>query len=143
MVIFSFYKLKRENIPQKGGFLINYYICLFIFFIGASLVSLEFYIIKKSLIIYLCTLVQIISLIFISISNNQPNNLKFISYIGSNLSDKIYIYHIAIGEISNLINIRLSLINKNVYKNIKFIIIILSTLFFCSFIENIKMKIKK
>ena len=78
-----------------------------IFIIGTILSCIEYYLVKKSLIIYICTFIQLYSLISFSISNNKINTNLIISYIGRELSLKKYIYHIAIKKIVDLILLKL------------------------------------
>ena len=80
----------------------------FIFIIGTFLSCIEYYFINKSLIIYISTFIQIFSLIGFSISNDQiKRKFLLLSYIGRELSPKIYIYHIAIKKLVYLILLRL------------------------------------
>ena len=119
----------------------TYYIILFIF--GSILSSIEYYIIQKGLITYLGTFFQVISLICFCTSSKQRKKDKFkFIYIGRKLSDKVYIYHIAIKKIIILINMRLHLINKITLKWTLFLILTTVTLLFCLFIEIISDKLK-
>ena len=97
--------IRINNITTKLS-LQNYF---YIFIIGTILSCIEYYLVKKSLIIYICTFIQLYPLIGFSISNYKINNNFIISYIGRELSLKIYIYHIAIKKIVDLIFLKLKL----------------------------------
>lgn len=105
----------------------------FIFIIGTILSCIEYYFIQKSLITYISTFIQIFPLIGFSLSNNQFNNNIMLSYIGRELSLKIYIYHIAIKKVVDLIILRLKL--KFLFY-FEFLIVLLLTLILSLFLRK-------
>lgn len=105
-----------------------------IFIIGTILSCIEYYLVKKSLIIYICTFIQLYSLIGFSISNNKINTNLIISYIGRELSLKIYIYHIAIKKIVDLILLKLK---SKFLVTFEFFFVSLLTIILSLFLNNI------
>ena len=105
-----------------------------IFIIGTILSCIEYYLIKKSLIIYICTFIQLYSLISFSISNNKINTNLIISYIGRELSLKKYIYHIAIKKIVDLILLKLK---SKFLVTFEFFFVSLLTIILSLFLNNI------
>lgn len=121
--------LRINNIKLNISFP-KYYV---IFIIGTILSCIEYYFIQKSLISYICTFIQIFPLIGFSISNNQINNNVIFSYIGRELSLKIYIYHIAIKKIVDLIILRLKL---KLLVSFEFLFVLLLTLILSIFLNK-------
>lgn len=112
---------------------------LFIFIIGSICSCIEYSFINKSLNAYISTLIQLFSLIGLSTSDYKINNI-FLIYIGKHLSLKIYIYHIAIKKIVDLIFLRLKL--NNCY-SFQFLIILPLCLLICFMLKIIESKLKK
>ena len=119
----------------KATLTVKKYITIFI--IGTILSCIEYSFIKIKLNSYICTFIQLFSLIGLSLSNYQIKNKLFI-YIGRNLSPKIYIYHIAIIKIVNMIIFRLKL--KNL-ASFQYLIVLILSLLICSFFEKMSKKI--
>ena len=112
---------------------------IFIFIIGLILSCIEYNIVKKSLNTYISTFIQIFSLIGFSLSNKEIKNI-IVSYIGRQLSLKIYIYHIAIIKIVDLIIIRLKLYYLRSFQSL---IVLILTLVLCIFLETISQILSK
>ena len=132
-----FIKLKKIDLKVKT---IN---CIFIFIFGSLMSCIERYLTRKALIFYIGTYLQLSSLIFISLSNNiiKEKGMNFLLYIGQNLSDKIYIYHISIGKIVILFANKLHLTNYIWFKWCLFPIVCSKTILFCFFIKKFELNI--
>ena len=87
---------------------------------------------------YFGTYIQVISLILISTSQTQISKEGIISYIGKELSGKIYIYHISVGRFILLIHNNFHFLGK--FQFIRPFIIIIYVILFC-FITKLFQKI--
>lgn len=107
----------------------SYLILIFIF--GSLLACIELYLFKVSLFSYIGTYFQIITLISFCLNNknNYSKTIVFISYIGKELSDKIYIYHIAMKHIIELFY-NIDLFHKKLFLYLRFILVLMSTIIF-------------
>lgn len=105
-----------------------YLILVFIF--GSLLSCIELNLFKITLNSYIGTYFQLISIISFCLKkkNSYSKLITFISYIGKELSDKIYIYHIAVKKIIEFCNIYL--INKKSFLYLKFFLVLISTIIF-------------
>ena len=116
---------------------------IFIFIIGSFIVCFEKSFFKISLNSYFGTYIQLISIIsFCHKCGNYSNKLiGLISYIGRELSDKIYIYHVAVGNTINFICLKYGLYYKAWYFYFRFVLVLPTSIiftYFLNFINNIK-----
>ena len=125
--------LKKTKIKQNTSILL-------LFIRGSFLACLEMYLFKQSLNSYIGTYFQLISLISFSLKEIKNTNkaFTFLSYVGRNLSDKIYIYHNAIGKTIKLISNKIGFINQLWFSYGRFILVLSSTLVFSFLLHKLK-----
>ena len=118
-----------------------YEIIILIF--GSILSGIEMMLFKVSLNAYIGTYFQLISLISFCLKERSNYNkfLKIIIYIGRELSDKIYIYHIAIKLIIFFLLDKKNIIPQRLFQYIAYIFVLLISIIF-SYIIKILTNIK-
>ena len=115
----------------------SYLILVFIF--GSLLSCIEQYLFKMPLNSYIGTYFQLVSLISFCFKNknNYSKAIMFISYIGRELSDKIYYYHIAVKSAIDILYIK-GIINKKLFFNLQFIFVLISTIIFSQIMKKLE-----
>ena len=107
-----------------------YVIIMLIF--GSTLAGLESILFKISLNTYIGTYFQLIALISFCLkeSNNYHQSFELLSYIGRELSDKIYIYHIAVKQILFHLLIKMNIIPLRWYAYTSYFFVLLCSIIF-------------